>query len=595
MVTGYKLCDFTVQGSSTLDWEDSLCVFSGHVDLNGNITTANSDTKIIHNTSAEKNWRSLYADAGVFFANGTQTTMTGYQWASTGNEPIKVIAGSIFNTNSLKVNTTNLTIPYGGNFSGSTNIHSIAGDWIFSGGLIGKSGLNFDGSNDYVTCGSHSSIDDIFDNGGTAEFWIKPESDGEGNFGRILDKNNWIINVRDESSGAVRLNFTHAFSSTSGSWKTTDRVITLNKWNHVAITYDGSSVSNDPIIYVDGKSVPLTEGTTPAGSYSSDSSSDLIIGNKSDGSRTFDGVIDMARIFDDVRTQSEIRADMFNEHANMANTGNLVGMWQFDEGTGTTVDNVANSGVAAGSLVNSPAWAGGGTFTKGDSTIDMTGNGTLCIATDVAVAFNNLKVAASGKTTTFQVLAGSSDIRYHGTLTHGGGTANSSGNPAWTMKGTSTVSAGSDWTGWYLCYWESSTAVPTASWQYWLALTDSTLAGDMTCTGYFRPHQSVVTFAGNTVTTNDAIFHSTGGVNMGSGSLIFTQANGLSSTQSDSVFTGGPGATVTGVAAKSTFMSQNNFVLVGKAENLNVTNEELSVTGQVIKLYRRNTSTVPNN
>ena len=56
----------------------------------------------------------------------------------------------------------------------------------------------------------------------------------------------------------------------------------------------------------------------------------------------------------------------------------------------------------------------------------------------------------------------------------------------------------------------------------------------------------------------------------------------MSSTQSDSVFTGGPGATVTGVAAKSTFMSQNNFAIVGKIENLDVTNEELKVTGQVI-------------
>ena len=257
-------------------------------------------------------------------------------------------------------------------------------------------------------------------------------------------------------------------------------------------------------------------------------------------------------------------------------------MYQFDEGTSTALENVANAGTADGTITaNSSDWAGAGTFTKGTSTIDMTGDGTINLAGGVS-SFHNLKVAASGKTTTLSILAGSSDIRFHGTLTHGGGTANSSGNPAWTMKGTSTVSAGSDWRNWYLCYWESSTAVPTASWKYWLALTDSTLAGDMTCTGYFRPHQSVVTFAGNTVTTHEAIFASTGGVNIDSGSLIFANAAGLSTTQSDSVFTGGPGATVTGVAAKSTFKSQNNFVLVGKAENLNVTNEELSVTGQVI-------------
>ena len=41
-------------------------------------------------------------------------------------------------------------------------------------------------------------------------------------------------------------------------------------------------------------------------------------------------------------------------------------------------------------------------------------------------------------------------------------------------------------------------------------------------------------------------------------------------------------AAISGSSAATTFMSQNDFVVVGKVENLDVTNEELSVTGQVI-------------
>jgi len=345
------------------------------------------------------------------------------------------------------------------------------------------------------------------------------------------------------------------------------------KWHHLAFTSDGSTQK----IYYDGRLAGEASHTI---TRAADPTLKLTIGMHSTLGSHYSGFMDELRFFSDVRTVGELRTDMF-QGGTLADSGALVARYKFDEGTGTAIDN--SQATAARDLVASGTgvWVGGGTFTHGTSTLDMTDDGTIDIAGGVT-QFNNLKVAASGKTTTLAVLGGSSDIRFYGTLTHGGGTASSSGNPAWTMKGTSTVSAGSNWTGWYLCYWESSTAVPTASWKYWLALTDSTLAGDMTCTGYFRPHQSVVTFAGNTLTTNDAIFHSTGGVDMGSGSLIFTQATGLSSTQSDSVFTGGPGATVTGVAAKSTFMSQNNFAIVGKAENLNVTNEELKVTGQVI-------------
>ena len=70
--------------------------------------------------------------------------------------------------------------------------------------------------------------------------------------------------------------------------------------------------------------------------------------------------------------------------------------------------------------------------------------------------------------------------------------------------------------------------------------------------------------------------------NMDAGSLIFDSTSGMTGDYAGRTFTAGPGATITGVGAKSGFFSENNYAVVGKIENLDVTNEELKVTGQVI-------------
>jgi fibronectin-binding autotransporter adhesin len=471
-----------------------------------------------------------------------------------------------------------LTISVGGNLDTQTRTgisYTCSGDFTTSGGLIGLSALETvaSSSESASTSANYTVLDNLASC--TIEFWLKL-TDISNTSARILNVNSGTSGeayyIRTDGSA---LQFHLGCLTTDANFSNSDTsLLTLSnvgtKWHHYALVKDNNTVS----LYIDGKKV--AEKTTSGNTQSANSA--LVIGKYHGASSNYaDMVMDELRFYTDVRTTSEIRDNMFTESP----SGDaLVGHYKFNEGTGTTVaDSSSNSNTLT--LSDAGAWAGAGTFTKGTSTIDMTGNGTINIAGGVT-QFNNLKVAASGKTTTLAVLGGSSDIRFFGTLTHGGGTANSSGNPAWTMKGTATVSAGSDWSNWYLCYWESSTAVPAATWKYWLALTDSTLAGDMTCTGYFRPHQSVVDIGNHTLTTHEAIFHSTGGVNMGAGTITFANAAGLSSSQSDSVFTGGPGATVTGVAAKSTFMSQNNFAIVGKIENLDVTNEELKVTGQVI-------------
>ena len=133
------------------------------------------------------------------------------------------------------------------------------------GNLLTKSGVikkfpnefsfNFDGSNDYLDCGSDSSLDDIWAGGGTLSAWIYPNSDGESNFGMIANKRGggsvgWIFHLNDESGGVCDLRFYQYRATTAGDWITTSREVAINAWNHIAISFDSDNTSNNPSIYV---------------------------------------------------------------------------------------------------------------------------------------------------------------------------------------------------------------------------------------------------------------------------------------------------------------------------------------------------------
>ena len=218
--------------------------------------------------------------------------------------------------------------------------------------------LAFDGTDDYVNCGSDSSIDNIFDGGGTIAGWIKVASDGENNFGRIIDKsssgnggNGWTITVEDESSGAVDLNFMVGHSSQYGRWTTTAREITLNTWTHFAVVYDDDSTSNNPVIYINGVSVAIgSPRNTPSGTKDDDSSLNLLIGASGLASREFDGSISEIAMYDTELTDSQVRTlyngrEPYNHKEGIA-TGNLKAWWRMGD---SRFDGFASEGIWQGS------------------------------------------------------------------------------------------------------------------------------------------------------------------------------------------------------------------------------------------------------
>jgi len=204
--------------------------------------------------------------------------------------------------------------------SGNDNDGTVTSATIAT-GIVGNA-LNFDGASGDVTIADDSAIQNIWDGGGTLSVWINANSDGEANQGRVVDKDGaandgWGLLVRDEAAGLMAVRFFQRFSGTDGEWITASLPISINSWHHVLITYNSDSATNDPVIYIDGSSVSITEESIPAGTRSTDVGNDLMVGNADTDALTFDGEIDEVRLYGTVQSSTTI-ATLFSTPAGYA-------------------------------------------------------------------------------------------------------------------------------------------------------------------------------------------------------------------------------------------------------------------------------------
>ena len=167
---------------------------------------------------------------------------------------------------------------------------------------------------DKINVGSDSSLDNIWDGpGGSINAWIKIESEGGGTQGRILDKENgvgWAIFTTGEAADKVKLELFYRWTGALAVWITTNTVVTNNTWTHIAVTYDADSTANNPIFYINGTKLEvgtgITESTAPVGARNSDAAQDLIISNRTAGSRQLIGEIADVQVHNCILTDDEI-------------------------------------------------------------------------------------------------------------------------------------------------------------------------------------------------------------------------------------------------------------------------------------------------
>lgn len=182
--------------------------------------------------------------------------------------------------------------------------------------------------------GSLATITDDF----TLEAWIKPESYmANGGIVSRFNANGWILRLENHRPQIYVATGGVSKSYWSGS------ELAVGEWIHLAATIDASgSVSN---IYVNGvaQSVALS-GTASAAA---------IVGNLEigsyQGSAFFDGLIAEVRVWNTVRTQTQIRDNM-NNSLTGAEAG-LVGYWKgngnFNDSHASANHLTANAGASA--------------------------------------------------------------------------------------------------------------------------------------------------------------------------------------------------------------------------------------------------------
>ena len=154
----------------------------------------------------------------------------------------------------------------------------------------GKCALTFDG-NDYVKVFDSSTVSPT--NSITISSWVYTTD----NFGgwTIVGKNGSYQNQLEEFNKIQN----SIYNCAGWTEKTTDSVLTPGTWNHVAITYDGSTQNT----YANGKLV----GTWSLPGSICDSSDPLYIGSWVGGGEFFNGKIDDVRIYTTALTLGQIQ------------------------------------------------------------------------------------------------------------------------------------------------------------------------------------------------------------------------------------------------------------------------------------------------
>lgn len=162
--------------------------------------------------------------------------------------------------------------------------------------------VDFDGADDNI---SKTSI--TWGTNVSLAVWAYPRTVGEGGAGRICrlevgNGNNFQVLG---TAGTERVAFSRSWSTAAGVWVTPNGSLTLNAWNHIVVTYNGSATTNDPLIYINGVSQSITELAAPSGTLNT-SSATLWFGNQDASTRTWDGLLDEFYIWDAVLSSVEV-------------------------------------------------------------------------------------------------------------------------------------------------------------------------------------------------------------------------------------------------------------------------------------------------
>jgi concanavalin A-like lectin/glucanase superfamily protein/List-Bact-rpt repeat protein/fibronectin type III domain protein len=232
-----------------------------------------------------------------------------------------------------------------------------------------QTGLQFDGTNDYVTFGQATSA--LGTPTFTLEVWFLRTGNGittSSGAGGLTSAVPLLAKGRGEAEGSNKdCNYFLGIQSNRLAADFEDNAgggnhpvlgtttIQNNVWYHAAATYDGSSF----VLYLNGvQEGSVATSTTPRFDSIQHASLGSALNSTGDAAGFFAGSLDEARIWSISRTQAQIRSDALLE---VTSGIGLLGRWGLNDGSGPTASNSV-AGSPAGTLTNGPFWAAGSPF-----------------------------------------------------------------------------------------------------------------------------------------------------------------------------------------------------------------------------------------
>jgi hypothetical protein len=250
--------------------------------------------------------------------------------------------------------------------SSDTAITSITNDNYTDSTKETNYALDFDGTNDYVAADNVTSyLDSSTGLPFTVSAWAYPDTTNNEAIWAFnkTGNNDENLNLLFYARGGSTKKFYH-YDRGSSSWTLSTNTFETGEWHHIVVVVD---LSGNGKLYVNGGE----EGTWSNGTNTS--ADRFSIGQEYDGSGStasdfFDGKIDEVAVWNVALSAADVTA-LYNSgiglkasanSGNYDNSGDLVGYWKFNEGTGTTLtDNTSNSNNGTLTNMDSSDWVNG--------------------------------------------------------------------------------------------------------------------------------------------------------------------------------------------------------------------------------------------
>ena len=210
-------------------------------------------------------------------------------------------------------------------------------------------GLQFDGTDDYVSAPLPTVFTDIATNDFTIEMWVNIPNSGTIQRLFFAQENSTVFTSLLLNGSNVLYFYVNNTVSVADLG-----TIPFDSWNHIAARWNATTQS--PELFING----TLRATAGGGSSSLGSNNNMTIGARSDGSQVFQGTIDEVRIWNVARSATDIQNN-FTDCVDSSNP-NLEAYYQLNDGTGSTTVTDASGNGYTGTLVNmnaTTAWVEG--------------------------------------------------------------------------------------------------------------------------------------------------------------------------------------------------------------------------------------------